>query len=368
MVALIVERLCVGIGIVHRVIADAASPLAQVTGITLSSIRVADTKRALELTQLLLNTGLTAARLSVAYAYGWGLASAPTVSSAELAVIRELAADDDVVVVHQLSQGLRFIAEEDPRTALMIILEMRIGRSEQLAREVLGLFLNAGPLSIDKLTNEELDRIVEELVLCNRIDDYWIQEFLASMSRNDLQLVVRLLQRRVEYRESLDESVDYRPMPLSWHDKWRLESRGTKDWRRILEELRDWSVKDSPGGIRSFEAPRLFAAVANGFDDEVLGVIELGLMAPATTACYVAELLSAVPRCFAWSHVQWIVRTLEDAERRDTEVYRSIGDALHAALMSGVRKGSPGEPLPGRRGATRRSTQGCRYLAGRIAG
>ena len=343
---LVADRLCVGLEIVHRVITDANSPLAQVTGVTLSVIRVAAAVRALELAQALVNTGLTAARMSVAYAYGWGLATATTVSNAELAVIRELAADDDVKLALELSHGLRFMAEGDPRMALMVILEMRIGRSEQLASEVIRLFLHAGPLRIDKLSNDELDRIVEEFIVCSQIDDYWIQAFLASVSRSDLQRVVRLLQRRVEHAESLGESADYRPFPFRWHEKCRLESRGTQDRPWILEELRDWASKDAPGWRRGYEAPRLFAAVANEFDDEVLGVIELGLMAPSTIASNVAGLLSEVPRCFAWSHVQWIVRILEDAERRDTEVYKAVGDALHTALMSGGRTGTPGEPFP----------------------
>ena len=344
--ALVYQRLCVGIEVVSRVIVDADSPLAQVAGVTLSAIRAADAKRALKLAQALANTGLTAARVSVAYAYGWGLASAPTVSSAELAVIRDLAADDSVTVPLELSHGLRFMAEGHPRIALMVIVEMRIGRSEQVASEALRLFSRGGPLRIDKLSIGELDHIVEELVVCDQIDDYWIQAFLASVSRSDLQRVVRLLQRRVEHAESLDGWADYRPIPFRWHEKWRLEAQGTQDRRRVLEELRDWAAKDASDGIRCFEAPRLFAAVANGFDDEVLSVIEQGLMAPAEIAGSVAELLSVVPRCFPWSHAQWIVRILEGGERRDTEVYRAISDALHTALMSGWRKGSPGEPFP----------------------
>ena len=99
----------------------------------------------------------------------------------------------------------------------------------------------------------------------------------------------------------------------------------------------DWAAKDAPGWRRRYEAPRLFAAVSNGFDDEVLGVIERVLMTPSVIACNVADLLSEVPRCFAWSHVQWIVRILEAAERRDI---------VHTALMSGWRTGSLGEPFP----------------------
>ena len=212
--ALVDQRPAVGTEIVRRVIADSDSPLVQVTGTTLSAIRVVDAEQALELAQALVNTGLTAARMSVAHAYGWGLASAPAVSSAELALILELAADDDVNLAHQLASGLRFMAERDPRTALAVISELRIGRSEHLASEVLALFADARPLRIDKLGKEELDGILEQLVECNQIDDYWIQAFLASLSGSDLHSVVRLLRSRVERAESLEESDNYRPVPF----------------------------------------------------------------------------------------------------------------------------------------------------------
>ena len=344
--ALVYQRLCVGVEILHRVIADANSPLLPVTGVTLSAIRAADAERALDLARTLVNTGRPAARMSVAYAYGWGLASVPAVSSGELAVIRELAADEDVKLAHQLSSGLRFMAERDPRIALTVILEMQIGRWKELASEVLALFSDAGPLRIDKIGKDELVGIVEQLVVCSQIDDYWIQAFLSSLSLSDLQCVVRLLQRRVEHAESLDDSNEYRPVPFDWYDEWRLESRGTQERRRILEELRDWAAREVPGWRRRYEAPRLFALVANEFDDDALGVIELGLNVPAAVASKVANLLSEVPRGFAWSHVQWIIRTLEDAARRDAAVYKAIGFALRSALMSGVRTGSPGEPFP----------------------
>ena len=343
---LVHQRLGVGIEIIDRVIADENSPLIQVTGVTLSAIRAANQGRALELAHTLVNTDRAAARMSVAYAYGWGLARAPAVSNGELDLILRLAADDNVRLAHRLSDGLRFMAERDPRMALTVIRAMRIGRWEELAGEVLGLFAETGPLRVDELSKDELHGIVEELVACNEIDDYWIQAFLASVSRNDMQSIVRLLQRRVEHAESLDGSNSYCPLPYRWHEKWELKSQGTHYRRRILEDLRDWATEDDCGWRRHYEAPRLFAAVANEFDNEVLGVIGLGLKAPPAIARNVANLLTGVPRGFAWSHVQWIVRTLDDAARRDVNLYRAIGSALHSALMSGVRSGTPGEPFP----------------------
>ena len=343
--ALVAERLCVGVEIVRHVISDADSPLVQVTGVTLSAIRAADAERALELARALLDTDLPTAKMSVAQAYGGALASDPAVSSAEISVIRELIADNDVELSCQICFGLRFVAERDPSMALMIIREMRVGRSEQLAGEVLGMFAESGPLDIDRLGEDDLEGILSELVGCSRIDDYWIEEFLVSLSRRDLQSVVQLLQRRVEHAESLEKSADYIPVPFRWPDERRLESQGAPDRRRVLQELLEWASKEKPGWMRRFEAPRIFTAVADEFDDDVLGVLAIGLKAPAAVAIKVANLLSAVPRDFAWSRVQWIVRALEDATRRDTDIYRAIGSALHSALMSGGRQGTPGEPF-----------------------
>ena len=345
--ALVDQSLCVGIKIIHRVIADVGSSLAGVVGTTLSAIRRADADKALEYARTLVNTGIDSVRMSVSYAYGWGLSSAPTVSIAELEFIRKLAADNDDRLALQLSHGLRYIAERDPRMALVVILEMRIGRSRHLVIEVLSLFI-WGPLCIDKLDSGELDGIVEELVACSEIDDYSILKFLVYLARSDLQSVIRLLQRRVEYWESLEDSDDYRPVPFNWNKECRLESRGVRDRRRILEELRDWAAaKDD--WRRRYEAPRLFAAVASEFDDEVLDVIELGLKEPAAIASNVANLLSEVPHEFAWSRVRWLVRVLDDADRRDavygTELRKDICDVLYSALTSGVRTGIPGEPF-----------------------
>ena len=212
---------------------------------------------------------------------------------------------------------------------------------------MLGLFTE-GPLRIDRLGREELDGIVEELVVCNEIDDYSILE---SLSRSDLRSVVRLLQRRVEHWETLEDSGDYRPVPFIWNDECQLESRGIRDRRRILEELRNWAFRSAPSWKRLYEAPRLFAVVAREFDDEALDVIELGLKEQTAIAINVAALLSEAPHDFAWLRVEWIVRILEDAERRDAAcgtsaaLYTAIGAALRSAGTSEFRWGAPGEPF-----------------------
>ena len=172
------------------------------------------------------------------------------------------------------------------------------------------------------------------------------QGFISALSRTHLHTVLRLLQSRVEHAERLGELGDYRAVPYRWHDKWRLDSRGAQHRRQFLEELLDWVAKDVSGWRRRHGSPVIFAAVVGEFDDEALRTIEDGLKTRAVSAGNIANLLSRVPCGFVWSHVQWIVRTLEDAARRDLEIYRAIGEALQSALRSGVRSGKLGEPFP----------------------
>ena len=345
--ALVGQKQCVGFDIIRRVIDDTDSSLVEVAGATLSAIRSKNADRALQLAKDMVSIGLGS---GVAYAYGPRLASAPEISIGELEVICKLAADDNEALAHFLSVRLRFMAERDPSMALTVILKMRIGRSMRLASDVLWLLSDESPIRIE-LGKRELGGILKELVVCNGIHDYGIQAFLATLSRRDPRAVVRLLQRRVERSESHDGLDNYDPIPFDWPDEWRLESRGTRNRRQILEELRDWATKDDPGWRRRYEAPRLFAAVAREFDDEVLGVIEQGLKDQVAIASNVANLLSEVPHGLAWSHVRWIVRILEDSERRDAEpgdavLYKAVGYALHSAFTSGVRMGTLGEPFP----------------------
>ncbi|MHB1438759.1 MAG: helix-turn-helix domain-containing protein [Thiobacillus sp.] len=336
----------VGVGIVERVAGNPESSLMQVAGIALSVLRSNDAKMALKLARMLLDGGGRLAKLQVAHAYGWGLAAAPDIVGDELSLIRQLAADADDLVARNVARGFRFLAVQDPRAVVEMIVEMGIGRSPALADDTLVLFARDEPLRIEMLDEVSLAAIIDQLVECERIDEHWVGQFIGKLSRTHLATVVGLLERRIERAEGEAISPDYRPVPFGWDDKSAIQSAGHPQRRAVLDGLRDWAVADVEGWRRHYEGPRLFAAVAGEFDDEVLAIIEAGLTANLSMAKRVAHLLSEVPHGFVWSHVQWIVLVLDDSSRRDLELYRALSSALYSAVISGVRSGTPGEPFP----------------------
>lgn len=345
--ALVGQEPAVAPSIVARVLEKSDSALLGVAGYALSILRRDDPSRALELARALIATNHVDARRQVAYAYGWGLASAPGVNSHEIQLMRELAADDDVFVARNVAGGLRQLAASEPALAVEILLDMRIGRSSDLADDALVLFSKGEPLSIELLDEDALDRIFEELKQCTSIDEYWVERFLGQLCARALERVIDLLKRRVELAEVHDFGYDdYRPLPFGWEDKTPLSSKGHASRRKLLEELREWAAADVPGWRRHFDGPRLFAAVVGDFDDEALGVLEAGLSGPLPEAKRVAHLLSEIPRSIIWQDVPWVSRILENALRRNADLYKGVASALHSAITSGVRSGTPGQPYP----------------------
>ena len=334
--------------IVARVGKDPGSALTAVVGTALAVYRKKDSNSALAVAKALFDSGDVELRRQVAHAYGWGLGSSPAVAQDEIDLIHRLAADEDLVVARSVTHGLRFLAAADPAAAIDILLELRIGRSPDLADDALVLFTRREPLSLEYLSREQLKQLLDELLVCPSIDEYWVEQFLGLVCERDMKSVVKLLKDRVERAEQGDYSYDdYRPLPFGWENKSPLSTEGHPERARRLQKLLEWASADVPGWRRHFDGPKLFAAVAGVFDDEVLSLFELELSQRALPeAKRIAHILSEVPRTIIWERVEWIGCVLEAAAGRDVDLYKAVTSALYSAVISGVRSGTPGQPYP----------------------
>lgn len=334
--------------IVARVGEDPRSALLAVVGTALAVYRKKDPKGALGIADGLFETADVELRRQVAHAYGWGLGTSPAVAQDEIDLIHRLAADEDLFVARSVTHGLRFLAASDPAAAIEILLALRIGRSPDLADDSLVLFTRREPLSLEYLRPEQLKELLDELLVCPSIDEYWIEQFLGLVCERDMESVVKLLKGRVERAEQGDYSYDeYRPLPFGWENKSPLSTEGHPERARQLQDLLGWASADVPGWRRHFDGPKLFAAVAGVFDDEVLSLFALELSQRALPeAKRIAHILSEVPRAIIWERVDWIGRVLEAAAGRDVDLYRAVTSALYSAVISGVRSGTPGQPYP----------------------
>jgi len=334
--------------IADRVSAEPQSRLSAVVGAALSFARRDHADDVLQIAQELLAAGDVELRRQIAYAYGWGLGSAPAISEEEMRLIHELARDDDLLVARNVAGGLRFVAAIDPAAAIDVLLELRIGRTPDLADDTLVLFNKGEGLSLDLLDAESLQAIVDELLLCPSIDQHWVGQFLGILCQRDLPGVVELLKGRVEAAEQHEYSYDeYRALPFGWEDRTPLSTLGHPERLKVLRDVIDWATCDVAGWRREFESPRLFAMVTGSFDEEALALLEETLAEePLPKAKRSAHLLSETPKAIIWENVPWTSRVLESALARDASLYRALVSALWAAVVAGGKSGTPGKPYP----------------------
>jgi hypothetical protein len=177
------------------------------------------------------------------------------------------------------------------------------------------------------------------------IGGYSVTEALAARSSTDPGWVVRLLQDRIERAETLESLGKYEAMPFSWEK--RLRVRETPDFIASLNRILDWIAEDLDSWVRQRMGADLFAAVATGYDNQVVDLLAKALETGSElTTRATAAVLHEAPRTFIWEQAHFVGTALRAAERLGEDVRREMVGALWAATISGVRSGTPGEPFP----------------------
>jgi hypothetical protein len=81
--------------------------------------------------------------------------------------------------------------------------------------------------------------------------------------------VIELLISRIE-RDEGDATREFQAMPYLWDEHPRLAIRDSGDLGNQLKRIREWLLIAPDGVAKGFWGPKLYAAVAGGYDQAVL--------------------------------------------------------------------------------------------------
>src|SRR5690606_20642187 len=108
-----------------------------------------------------------------------------------------------------------------------------------------------------------------------------------------------------------------------------------------------WIEQDLDSWRRQRMGADLFAAVANEYDTQVVGLLQNALSSGTEkTVRAVAAVLQEAPRTFIWDRPDFVRIALHAAGRIGEDVLQDMAGALWGATISGVRRGIPGKPYP----------------------
>jgi hypothetical protein len=281
---------------------------------------------------------------AVAHAFGWGRGRRAELLIGELDLLRLLARHDDMSVRGSVVRAAQAILTEHRVDAIDLLCRVRFHDAPRVAGEILSSFGPNSGLAWEDLSQGQASSILGQLLVCPSIDEYHVSEFLSELSRGTPDIVLKLLRDRVEYAEA-GRADGYRALPHDWHTEphFRAHTR----FAQMLRDIRDWIAANLGSWRRRRIGAEMFRAVAQTFDAPVLAVLEEGLRSGLREQIEaVGAILHQAPGDLVWENVAFVRQALNLSARIGGECARAVGGGLHAAVVSGARSGSPGEPFP----------------------
>lgn len=332
----------VGLAICARVTPDSPSALMEALPVAIAVVAETRGDPVMPAVRSLLEEDSPIIRRTVAQALGWNRGRRQLLTG-EFDLLLELADDPDPVVRRFLVLAAQRLAAADPSLAATLITSVPFADSGELADEVFQTFAGQGDLRWSQLRKPQQDGLLTELILCPSIEGYWVTEFLSELTQHDPKKVVTLLIQRVERWEADPELADYRPLPFQWSKP--LQARVHAGFPDMLRAIRDWIAERPNSWFRIEDGGRLFAAVAQGFDESVMAILDEAVASgDAAQLVALAAILRRAPHTFAFGQHEFLTKVLHAAAAVSDDSADRIAGALHSAVVSGARSGTPGEP------------------------
>ncbi|MEX2587622.1 MAG: helix-turn-helix domain-containing protein [Actinomycetota bacterium] len=330
--------------VLRRIASDPEGPLCRQLHVALGSLLDVDPTKGLEFASELVKIGDSSR--GVAAAYGWA-ARKRSFSEAELELINELCRHPDFQTRLSLARGLRFASSLEDTSNVDLLLRISIDGVSEIAEEIVGCFGRHGDFSVRDLSSGQRKRLLTDLSTCQDIDDYQIGLFLGDLSVIDPNAVIEFLVDRVRKTTGRREGKGYIPIPYLWEKSSPLRFRESNNFMGVIERLLVWTLDKGRSGPKSFWSPLIFKAVVGIFDDVILQALgEWLLDSDPSKIKAAAQLLRHAPAALVWENASWVRSVLENADSISSDCYSEVASAFHSAVISGTRRGTPGEPFP----------------------
>jgi transcriptional regulator with XRE-family HTH domain/chromosome segregation and condensation protein ScpB len=328
----------------ENALADPESETARFVPNALAALWSHDPDEARGMVAKLLATGREELRASVAQTYsrilGTGL-----YNDADIATLRLLLADESAWVARSAMMTLTSLSKEKTGLVIELARFANIGNSHVLADELLTVFTFHQLFEHQAI--DDVQAILEKLMAVPELDGHWIEEFLAQASKAFPRETMAFFMRRVE-RAGESEDWKYRPSNHGPYGHVPLRFRESDAYSELLRTVAEWmrAGKNKPF-LFGYRAKELFENVFGPFDGETVKFLEEWIATSDDGDIrLIAGILNEAHHSFVFSHRPFVERYLEKAKQMSPDILKQVVSSLFSSAISGIRSGTPGEPMP----------------------
>jgi hypothetical protein len=262
-------------------------------------------------------------------------------SETDLGILKELIRSDDPQTSRLAIESLAFLAKKDPELSFQLAVEAPIQGQQSRASAVCHAFTRAFGIDPDRLSSDQLVRLLVQFDAVPDLEDHWIQQFLSFAATRVPLATVELFIRRIEHRADAKDSA-FRPIPFHVAVDFQSLAKHPK-YADLLRRIRDLTLK--PSWHFAYFASDLFWSVArNQMALEVLR--EWAESNQKDRVVNAAHILEKAGNNFVFANPDFVSMILKRAAAIDDECYHAVFAYLHSSAITGSKSGVVGQPMP----------------------
>jgi transcriptional regulator with XRE-family HTH domain len=258
-----------------------------------------------------------------------------------------LSSRNEPVVAAAIGCLWRF-GSENSRQLIDLCKKVHFEASSQLADALFPIFREPEGLPFSQLHEEDVDHFLKRLVKIPRLEDYWVQHFLSSVSLKFPIQLAEFLFARVDIAAEM-ESFEFHPANYGPFAQVPLRFQESASAPEVFAHTWNWLRANASRDNFYFQehAANVFDAMFGGKSSDLVAFFEGQLETASTDELRVmSRLLRKADHNFIFVHRAFVVRLLDRCRAVSSELIMDVSNDLFGSAISGVHSGTPGEPTP----------------------
>lgn len=263
----------------------------------------------------------------------------------EIAILKQLIAEDDESVVHSSIYAVKSVAKSNPRLAIELLMEIDLSRSARLANEALSICNEEDELNIEFLGEEIIKKIFMKLLPLQTLDGHYIEKFVSACSLRYPIATAVFYMKRVEIF-STNKNYSFRPCIYGPRAHLPLKFRESSEFNYLLRNMWFW-IREQEVNDYDFhnEAARLFEIMFKPFDEAILIFLREKLRGDQKDIQIISNILRETSPDFCFEQTDFVLDLLERAKSFGQDTVKRVTSSIYSSSVSGMRSGRPGQPF-----------------------
>lgn len=223
------------------------------------------------------------------------------------------------------------------REALDVLTATDFGDDAELLDEALLLIDERHGIPPKMLAQEDIEALLRKLRHVRELssDYFHTNQFLQLAATTCPEATIAMLLSRIEYAASLSESSDtkYQPLPYAQLVEGLDGLAEAPSYADLLRRIRDKAPEEHH--VYRFWIPQLFALASNRYGETAMDVLrEWATSSDPEQVVFAAFLTREAGPGFAFTHDEFVVQCLKNAEFLGEDVLRRVESNLHSGACS----------------------------------